>query len=278
VNTLQNVTPDESFLIEPEALLAAPNEAIVVDTRPARAYAAGHIPGAINLSTYDRFVAGTRFGELERFRIEMAALYGAAGLTRERPIVVYEDDTGMRAARELWILEYLGHAGAKMLHGGLKEWARAGGTLSTEPTALAGAQFAPGHVVELVIGCDEIIGQIRHPGRVLLDVRDADEFNGRDRTICCARRGHLPNAVWLEWTELKDPVSGRYKRPGDIRLALFQRGVGPVNEIVPYCHRGARSAHTYYALRYARHPRVRNYIGSWHDWSARTDLPVEMAK
>ena len=44
---------------------------------------------------------------------------------------------------------------------------------------------------------------------------------------------------------------------------------------MPYCHRGARSANTYYALKAAGLPRVRNYIGSWHEWSRDDSLPSE---
>ena len=47
------------------------------------------------------------------------------------------------------------------------------------------------------------------------------------------------------------------------------------SEIVPYCHRGARSANTYYALQHAGLTKVRNYIGAWHEWSARAELPIE---
>jgi len=64
-------------------------------------------------------------------------------------------------------------------------------------------------------------------------------------------------------------------RPDSGRL-LQECGVDPESEIVPYCHRGARSANTYYALKHAGLPRVRNYIGSWHEWSARRELPIEL--
>ncbi|CAN0442841.1 unnamed protein product, partial [Phaeothamnion confervicola] len=113
---------NSDFLIEAGDLRPA-GGTLVIDTRKPDAYARGHISGAVNFSSYDLFVASTRPPDLAAFRDLLALRYGELGATRERPVVVYEDDTGMRAARELWILEYLGHTGARMLHGGLEAWA-----------------------------------------------------------------------------------------------------------------------------------------------------------
>lgn len=264
-----------TFLVEAEDLLRDPGGALLVDTRKADAYSAGHIPGAIHLTTYDVFAAGTRPGELADFRAGIAKRYAAAGLSKERPVVVYEDATGMRAARELWLLEYLGHPDARMLHGGLNAWRAAGGALSTEPAIAAPARFEPGEVPELVVSADELHAQGRAGPIRVLDVRDAKEFAGQDNTACCARRGHLPGAAWLEWTELLDAATGRFRSPAAIRDALAKRGIAPDATLAPYCHRGARSANAYYALRHAGCARVRNFIGSFHEWSARADLPVE---
>jgi len=249
--------------------------ALLIDTRKPDAYARGHLPGAVNLSTYDSFVKSTRPADLAEFRAQVASLYGAVGATRERPIVVYEDETGMRAARELWILEYLGHTNARMLHGGLKAWVAAGGVVTTEIPAIAPARFEPLPRDAIAIAADAVLAQAASGEITLLDVRDATEFAGRDNTACCARRGHIPRAVWLEWTELLDAATGRFRPPAEIAGLLKARGIAPSATLVPYCHRGARSANTYYALRYAGISTVRNYIGSFHEWSARTDLPVE---
>lgn len=265
-----------SFLAEAGELLPAAPGTLILDARKAEAYAKGHIPGAVHLATYDIFVPGTRPAELAAFRTELARHFGAAGVHPGRPVVVYEDETGMRAARELWILEYLGHPDARMLHGGLRAWLAAGGTLSTEPATPTAAHFAPGEVTRAVISAEEIhaaAGKLR-----LLDVRNATEYAGKDNTACCARRGRLPGAHWLEWTELLDAASGRFKPPAAIRAELERRGLAPAADetLVPYCHRGARSANTYYALRHAGYANVRNYIGSFHDWSARAELPLEI--
>jgi len=263
------------FLIEPQELRRGDGGALVIDARRADAYTRGHIPGAVHLTTYDIFVPGTRPAELAAFRTDLAQRYAAVGVTKERPVVVYEDDTGMRAARELWILEYLGHRNARMLHGGVKGWIAAGGALDGAEASPVPASFDADEVTQAAISADEVLAMGRAGTIRILDVRDAVEFAGKDHTACCARRGRVPGAVWLEWSELLDPASGRFRSREEIRAALSVRGVDPGATLVPYCHRGARSANTYYALRHAGCASVRNYIGSFHDWSARSDLPVE---
>jgi len=263
------------FLIEPRKLLeeAQQGDVLIVDARKPADYAKGHIPGAVNFSTYKIFATDTRPGGLSAFARDVAARYADAGISTTRAVVVYDDDTGMYAARDAWILQYLGHSRVRMLHGGLAAWRAAGCELSAENAGDWTVGMRVRERPELVIGCDEIAGRLGRPDLTLLDVRDADEHAGRDKTACCTRRGTIPGSLWIEWTRFLE--GGRFKPADAIVGLLRESGVDLESEIVPYCHRGARSANTYYALKYAGLPKARNYIGSWHEWSARSDLPIE---
>ena len=265
-----------AFLVEPETLLATFTglNGLIIDARSAEAYAAGHIPGAISVSTYDYFVPNTKPEGMGAFASQAAALYGAAGISLDTPLVVYDDDTGVRVARECWLLEYLGHRNVRLLHGGLNAWRQCGGPTSTQADSSTAQQFAIQDHSAGFVSAEEITAELGRPKRVVIDVRDEIEHDGLDHTACCERRGHVPGAVWIHWSEFLE--QGRFKSGEAIRALLQSRGIRADDELVPYCHRGARSANAYWALRLAGYAQVRNYIGSWHEWSARSELPLEL--
>ena len=57
---------------------------------------------------------------------------------------------------------------------------------------------------------------------------------------------------------------------------LKQYGIIPEMEIVVYCTGGVRSAMAYFVFRYLGY-QVRNYDGSWWDWSQNSKLPIELS-
>ena len=69
-----------------------------------------------------------------------------------------------------------------------------------------------------------------------------------------------------------------FKSVAELQKRLFDAGVTPDKEIITYCQSGSRSSNTYLALRILGYPRLKNYIGSWQEWSSRLDLPVEKMK
>ena len=266
----------DAFLVEPKTLLTTFTglDGLIIDTRSPEAYAAGHIPGAISVSTYDYFVPNTKPEGMHAFANQAALLYGAAGITLNTPLIVYDDDTGVRVARECWLLEYLGHRHVQLLHGGLNAWQRCGGPISTAASLSAPQQFEIQHSSAGFVSADSLVAEFNQPKRVVIDVRDELEHDGLDHTSCCERRGHVPGAVWIHWSEFLE--RGRFKSGEAIRALLHSRGIREDDELAPYCHRGARSANAYWALRLAGYAQVRNYIGSWHEWSARSELPLEL--
>jgi thiosulfate/3-mercaptopyruvate sulfurtransferase len=263
-------------LIEPEGLRGrlGSEDVLVIDARPPEAYAAGHLPGALSLpEVYDELVTDTRPEGLARFHDFLGDLFARAGITGEEQVIFYEEATGMRCARGLWLLEYAGHPRVSVLHGGLRGWVEAGSALTRAPAVRPRSAFSPRPRAELLATAEDLLAARGRPGVVLLDVRREEEYRGSFLQECCPRSGRVPGAVWLEWDRLRE--GPRFRTPNGMRAELAAVGVTPEKEIMPYCHRGARSAHTYLALKLLGYPHVRNAIGSWHEWSNRPELPLE---
>jgi thiosulfate/3-mercaptopyruvate sulfurtransferase len=109
-------------------------------------------------------------------------------------------------------------------------------------------------------------------GAVVLDVRRPSEHDGSFVHPCCARPGRIPGSVLLFWEDLLE--HGRYRAPAALAARFAAAGLDPAQEVITYCHRGARAATAAYALGLAGYTRVRVFVGSWHEWAA-TQLPAE---
>jgi thiosulfate/3-mercaptopyruvate sulfurtransferase len=216
-------------------------------------------------------VPGTDPKGLQKFQDELAVKLGSLGLSGKETTVVYESRFGMRAARVAWMLEYAGARRVYLLEGGFQAWQK-----SRYPTEKRSAKqefqtFRIKPVSTLLATADQV--RFGRP-RVILDVRSEGEFMGKEGRECDTRRGRIPRARWLEWTDFLRNGQG-FKSLSEMRRALERAGVSRRSEVVTYCHRGARAAAAFYALRSLGYGNVKNYIGSWHEWSARKNLPVE---
>ena len=178
----------------------------------------------------------------------------------------------MRAARVGWMLEYAGAHKVFLLEGGFRAWRKSHLPTEKEPAKPSQRAFEVKPVSAILASADQI-----QSGRssIVLDVRTEGEFTGKDGRECDSRRGRIPRAQWLEWSNFIQDGK-RFKTRSEIASVLKEKGLSKYrSEVVTYCHRGARAATAYYALRSLGFGNVRNYVGSWHEWSARKSLPVE---
>ena len=79
----------------------------MLDLRAADAYAAGHIPGAIQINLWGLSLTDTDPAPLNAFMWMIEHVLQLHGVTASTPVVAYDEQSGVRAARAFWFLEYL---------------------------------------------------------------------------------------------------------------------------------------------------------------------------
>ena len=271
-------------LLTPQELIEMEG-AVIIDTRAPEAYAAGHIPGAVNLHDIFTYLAASDADGMAALMEKFAAAFGAAGLSGAETAVLYEQsmNTGFgQSCRGYYLLGVLGYPSAAVLHGGIEAWTAAGYALSTDTPAPAPAAFPVDPAgAALMLTKEDMLAALSNPDVAILDVRDVDEWiadssspYGRD---FCPRKGRIPGAKWIEWYRLMKPTpaGAMIKSPAEVLAELATVGIGPDTPVYLYCFKGARASNSFLALKQAGVKDVRLYFGPWNEWSRDPALPIE---
>lgn len=252
------------------AWLADHPEAVVADCRSYlddrdehEAYLRAHLPGAVFVDL-NRWLAAPPSAADGRHPLPTPEVFaegmGLAGIGDGTTVVAYDDDSGVMAARLVWMLRVTGHAAA-VLDGGITAWRghlEAGETVP-EPAAFTPVPWPDG----LVLGADDL------DGLQLVDARPAERYRGEVEPVD-ARPGHIPGARSIPVRESSDdrgvllPVPQLRERYADLQEGW-----------VSYCGSGVTACHALLVAEHLRLPQGRLYAGSWSQWAA-TDRPAEL--
>jgi thiosulfate/3-mercaptopyruvate sulfurtransferase len=264
----------ETLLISAEALKQklGSESLCLIDVRPAEDFTQGHIPGAVHFDLFGLSLIDTRDAPLKAFMHMIHHVFELRGVSESKEVIVYENNSGMRAARGLWFLDYFGHPSARMLDGGMQAWKAAGFATTTEAISPKGAGFEINEHREVLATAEDVLQSLNKKDISILDTRSRGEYVGTQ--VRAARGGAIPGAIHIEWTDNLD-ASGKFKPDTDLEALYSRAGITADKEVISYCQGGYRAAHSYVALRLIGFPKIRNYIGSWKEWGDRADLPIE---
>ena len=276
----------EPVLISPAELetLMTSEPVVLIDTRDPAAYAAGHLPGAVNMREIFTFLATSTAEGLGDLKQTFADAFGAVGLSGTPTAVFYEDSMNSgfgQSCRGYFLLSWLKYPKVRILHGGMSAWTAAGMPVNTDTVAPTPATFPmPASTASLMVTKDEMLAALDSE-IVLLDVRDVDEWIGDSSSPYgkdyAPRKGRIPGAKWIEWYRFMKPTGqgAMFKSPDEIRADCRTAGISPKDPVYLYCFKGARASNTYVALKEAGFSDVRMYFGSWNEWSREPGLPIE---
>ncbi|MCC6154774.1 MAG: sulfurtransferase [Candidatus Hydrogenedentes bacterium] len=254
-------------------------DSLLLDVRPADAYAAAHIPGALNLDVSSLSETRDNISGLLKPIDQVRTSLGNAGVDPSKRIVVYSamDKASdiSAAARMFWILEYIGYEKVAVLDGGFTKW------LAEKRSTEQGASTAkPVAVLELKVREDRLATMenvglaIKDKKATLVDARGPDYFSGEKKADVVKKAGHLPGAVNLPVETCVSETSD-LKSWDELQQIAASSNVHKVEPVITYCNTGRSASAAYLVLRLLGYENVSMYDGSMAEWTDDDSRPVE---
>lgn len=247
------------LLVEPAQANA--KDFLILDTRSAAKFEAGHVPGAVNVSIKKWADAvNAEKADAAYWKKELADV----GVSPKVPVLLYSDDL-RESARGWWLLKLAGVPDARLLNGGWQAYEAEKLATSKErikPMWVEPFDWKPEPRLALKA---EVVKDATAKSAVLIDARSADEFS----------KGRVPGAKPLEWTELIDDKSKKFKPAGELIKLLDEKKIDLSKPCVTYCAGGGRAAVMAFGLELMGAKDVRNYHKSWGEYGSDEKTPKE---
>ena len=195
------------------------------------------------------------------------------GINHDSIIVIYDNKGIYCAPRVWWMFKSMGHPNVYVLNGGLPNWLSQ--NMPTVPQLVSArksggfqAKFNSKHF----ISADNIIVQLINI--TVLDARSAGRFNGTQAEPRIGlRSGHVPTSINLPFARCIE--GSNLKSCAELKVIFSECLLSFDGFLVFSCGSGVTACILALAATEAGYTEMAVYDGSWSEWGARKDLPVE---
>ena len=282
----ESSTNDHSVLVTPRWLAQKieENTDLRIIDLPLRKtnYSQGHIPGAVYLDWRSDIISSDR-SHLYRLpsKTEMEKLLSGIGVTPDTTVVLTDNMGNRSAVRMYYTLKYFGHDKVRILDGGTDIWKKSKQKLVTDVPKIKPTKYDIKKTrEEFVVALETVENAIEQENRRLIDGRPGDQYTGEKPGKAFhtnkehARRGHVPTAVSIPWTENLNE-DGTFKSLSDLRELYASHGIDTDDEVITYCNEGLHAAMPWFILReLLGSSSVQVYDDSMVEWANRDDTPM----
>lgn len=274
------VISEHNYLIEANELITlidSPNIKIL-DFRTLEEYNKGHIKGSLHITRKDIEDANFPYSGMMANQIQIENLFSRLGIGSNDTIVVYDNKGMCEASRLWWILYNFNFHRVKMLNGGWTAWENLDGEMTRDRPIVSPTNFRFLNKPSMAyyITKDELSTLLEN-NVLIIDSRTFDEYSGLQKKNGAFRAGRIPNSIHIDWAEsINFTGDQRLKSIEELKNVYDLENIKNKDLIILYCHSGVRSAHTTFVItQLLGFENVKNYDGSWVEWSYFNHLPIE---
>jgi thiosulfate/3-mercaptopyruvate sulfurtransferase len=241
-------------------------------------YREAHIHGAVYFDIDDIADSDSPLPHMLPDAAKFSSRVRRLGLGDGVRIVLYDNNRYSASARAWWMFRVFGHNDVAVLNGGLGKWRAEGRPVDDAVVTPQERHFTARQNHLLVRDLEQMRANLVSRRELVIDARSAGRFAGTEpEPRAGLRAGHIPGSVCLPFLDVIEP-DGTLAPADALRrrfAAVGAKAGGDQRPITTTCGSGVTAGTLALALYEIGVPEVAIYDGSWTEWGARSDTPIE---